>query len=55
VLKWARENGCSWDDETCSDAAMGGHIELLRWARENGAPWTEITRRIAASKGYVEA
>ena len=54
MLKWARENGCPWDEQTCAYAAEGGHIELLRWARENGAPWTEFTRRIAAAKGYVE-
>jgi hypothetical protein len=41
VLKWARENGCPWDEETCSAAAEGGHLEVLKWARENGCPWTE--------------
>jgi hypothetical protein len=54
MLKWARANGCPWNERTCANAAEGGHIELLRWARENGAPWSETTRRIAAAKGYVE-
>jgi hypothetical protein len=54
ILKWARENGCPWDGQTCYFAAVFGRFELLRWARENGAPWDEITRRNAASKGYVE-
>jgi hypothetical protein len=54
VLKWARENGCPWDESTCDAAADGGHLEVLKWARENGCPWDEDTRRIAASKGYVE-
>jgi hypothetical protein len=52
---WARENDCPWDEETCSHAARGGHLEVLKWARESGCPWTEDTRRLAASKGYVEA
>ena len=55
MLKWARENGCPWDEMTCSWAAGNGHIELLRWARENGAPWDENTRRMAARQGYVKA
>jgi hypothetical protein len=55
MLKWARENGCPWDEQTCYSAASGGHIEVLRWARENGCPWTESARLLAASKGYVES
>ena len=54
MLKWARANGCPWDEGTCAYAAMGGHLEVLKWARENGCPWDERTRKFAASKGYVE-
>jgi len=53
VLKWARENGCPWDEDTCAGAAEGGHLEVLKWARENGCPWDEVdvlrTRRRAAT------
>jgi hypothetical protein len=38
VLKWARENGCPWDVNTCRRAAAEGHLEVLKWARANGAP-----------------
>ena len=55
MLKWARENDCPWFADTCSGAALNGHLEIVKWARENGAPWDESTRRLAASKGYVEA
>ena len=55
TLKWARENGCPWDEGTCTAAAWRGHLEILKWARENGAPWNEYARRFAASKGYVES
>ena len=45
VLKWARENGCPWNADTCSSAASGGHLEILKWARENGCPWNKDTER----------
>jgi uncharacterized protein YabN with tetrapyrrole methylase and pyrophosphatase domain len=54
MLKWARDNGCPWDESTCKWAAKGYALEVLRWARENGCPWNESTRQSAASKGYVE-
>ena len=42
-MKWAHENGCPWDEETCAAAAERGHLEVLRWARQNGCPWDENT------------
>ena len=41
VLKWAREQGCPWDEATC--AAKGGHFAVLKWAREQGCPWDDKT------------
>ena len=38
VLQWARQNGCPWNELTCS-AAAGGHLDVLQWAHENGCPW----------------
>ena len=38
VLKWARVNGCPWDERVCEFAAEGGHLEVLRWAHANGCP-----------------
>jgi len=55
VLKWARANGCPWDEVTCWNAAKYGHLEVLKWARENGCPWHEYTCQLAARKGYVES
>jgi len=43
ILKWATENGCSWEDTTGNDygiacpmfaAAKRGHLHVLRWIRE---------------------
>jgi len=54
VLKWARESGCPWYEETCVHAAAHGHLEVLKWARENDCPWDANTcaytaRRFAAT------
>jgi hypothetical protein len=38
VLQWARTNGCPWDEGTCTNAALHGHLEVLQWARSNGCP-----------------
>src|SRR5680860_920011 len=42
-LKYAHENGCSWDEITCKSAAENGHLECLKYAHENGCSWDEIT------------
>jgi hypothetical protein len=54
VLKWARENDCPWDYQTCWYAAMGGHLEVLKWARKNDCPWDEHTCKFAAMGGHLE-
>jgi hypothetical protein len=43
VLRWARQNGCPWDEWTCTRAAEGGFLEMLQWAHENGCPWDKDT------------
>ena len=35
-LKYAHENGCPWDGETCSEAAENGHLECLKYATKTG-------------------
>jgi hypothetical protein len=54
VLRWARENGCPWNSNTCSSAANGGHFEILKWARENGCPWGSSTCAYAVKGGHFE-
>jgi len=39
VLRWAREQDCPWDEDTCAFAAAGGHLAVLQWAQEHGCPW----------------
>ena len=43
VLRWARENGCPWDNETTHQAVRGGHRKVFQWARQNGCPWEQNT------------
>ena len=54
VLRWARQNGCPWNEETCAYAARGGHLEVLLWARLEGCPWNEWTCAYAARGGHFE-
>ena len=35
VLRWAREHGGPWGEETCYLSALGGHLAVLQWAREH--------------------
>src|SRR5271156_2108265 len=39
LIKWARANGCPWNESTCGYAAWAGHLEVLQWAHANGCPW----------------
>ena len=56
TVKWAHENGCPRDQETCSAAAaMYGELEILRWLRAHGCPWNTGTCANAANQGRLEA
>ena len=39
MLIWARENGCGWNEDVCSNAAGNNHLEVLFWAKLNGCAW----------------
>src|SRR5580692_11608323 len=54
VLKWARDEGCSWDSITCTYAAENGHLEVLKWARSEGCEWNSYTCSWAAENGHLE-
>jgi len=53
-LAWAKNNGCPWDEATCSIAARDGHLEVLKWAREYDCPWDKWTCAWAAMSGHLE-
>ena len=41
-LKYAHENGCPWNEDTCSNAAKNGHLECLKYLHENRCPWDNL-------------
>ena len=53
-LRYAHENGCRWNEETCRLASQNGHLDCLRYAHENGCPWNEDTTRLASHVGHLE-
>jgi hypothetical protein len=40
-IRWAREEGCPWGADTCSEAADARHFEILKWAHAQGCPWNK--------------
>lgn len=51
MLKWLRQQGCGWGEQTCTMAAARGHLEVLKWTRSNGCPWNDLVTTIAARMG----
>ena len=52
VLQWARENGCPWNERTCTYAASGGQLEVLQRACANGCEWDGQTITWARIGGW---
>ena len=52
VLKWAKQNGCSWDEETFMRAAVGNHLHVIHWALENDCPFHEDICSKMAQQGW---
>ena len=45
--------GCPWNEKSCSEAAFGGHLNVLRWLRMNGCPWDRKTIFYAVRGGHL--
>jgi uncharacterized protein YabN with tetrapyrrole methylase and pyrophosphatase domain len=54
VLKWARENNCSWNDWACHNAAYNDHLNVLKYLREYGCPWDKYTCYYAVETGHLD-
>ena len=70
MLKWARENGCPWDEMTCAAAAQEEYLDVLKWAcaiaagqghhevvklaTSNGCDYDEETHATAAHYSQLE-
>ena len=46
-LTYAHENGCRWDERTCTAAARNQHLKCLTYLHENGCPWNYETLLIS--------
>lgn len=33
------ENGCVWDERTCTYAAESERLDVLKYAHQNSCPW----------------
>jgi hypothetical protein len=53
LIKWARQNGYPWSEQTCVFAAKGGHLEVLKYLHESGCPWNADTCTKAAEGGHL--
>ena len=53
ILKYAREHGCAWDEDTCRSAAKGGYLGILQWAHKHHCPWDARTCDSAAEGGHL--
>jgi hypothetical protein len=52
LLRWMHDNGCHWDEATCSFLAENGQLEDLQRTRSIGCPWDERTCKYAAKGGH---
>jgi hypothetical protein len=55
-LKWAREvKHCEWDEQTITEAAFKGNLEMLKYCFSNDCPCDEeMSCKIAAAKGHLD-
>ena len=52
----AHDPPCPWDEWTCANAAIGGHLHVLQWLRSQDppCPWDEETCSGAATGGHLD-
>jgi len=46
VVKWLREQACSWDEQTFIHAALEGNLEIIQWLHDEGCPFPEDDCRV---------
>jgi hypothetical protein len=54
VLRYLHDGvGCPLDVDTCSSAALGGHLDCLQYAHEHGCLWDDDTCSSASYGGHL--
>ncbi len=54
VRQWARIHDNPPNEETCANAARGGHLKVMQWARSYRYPWNMQTCANAAETGHLD-
>jgi hypothetical protein len=54
LLEYLRSEGLAWDVCLCSEAAKGGHFDLVKWLHANDCPWDESACAEVAARGDLE-
>ncbi len=54
LLKFAIDNGCELNFNTCQIAAYHGHLNILIWAKEHGYELNRNTCTFAAGNGHLD-
>ena len=53
LLRYARKNGCDWNEDTCRWAAQNGNLSCLKYLHEHKCPWDKDTCVGAAQNGHL--
>ncbi len=53
-MKYLKENGCPWDEETCYISAKKGYLHILKYLRQQGCPWDFRTCLWAAEESQAD-
>lgn len=54
MLEWLKENGCTWNSDTCEGAEIEGNFEVLKFMRARGYPCNFKTGQAVAQMGNIE-
>ena len=54
IVRYLHENGCHWNEWSCTIAAENGHLEILKYLHKNGRSWDRYTCMGAAENGHLE-
>jgi len=53
-LKFALDDGCPTNEETCHFAIYGGNLKCLKYLHENGCPWDKEIIKLAAHHNHFD-
>ena len=54
LIKYLHDNGCDWDEKTCTYAAFNNNLDILKYLHENECPWNEKACLAACHNDHVD-